>query len=66
MAYSSDDLTVVRAALLKGERRVEYADRVVEYRSITELKIVEQDILREMQSGSGRRQTKIIGSKGLC
>ena len=66
MPYNTTDLAAVRTALLKGERRVEYADRVVEYRSITELKLVEQDILRELQSGSGRRQTKIIGSKGLC
>jgi nuclear transport factor 2 (NTF2) superfamily protein len=66
VAYTEDDLTAVRAALLKGERRVQFADREVEYRSVTELQKVEQAIIAELSIATPRRKQFVItGNKGL-
>jgi hypothetical protein len=38
MAYTEDQLTALEAALAKGEKRVTFGDKTVEYRSVEELK----------------------------
>jgi hypothetical protein len=40
VAYTEADLTRVRTALLRGEKTVEFADRSVTYRSVSELQQV--------------------------
>jgi hypothetical protein len=64
--YTEADLTAIRTALKRGERSVTFADRTVTYRSVDELKVVEQDILRELQSTTSRpKQTRMAASKGF-
>ena len=38
MAHSQEHLTVLETALAKGEKRVTFGDKTVEYRSVEELK----------------------------
>ena len=38
MAYTEEQLTLLEAALAKGEKRVTFGDKTVEYRSVDELK----------------------------
>ena len=47
MAYTEVQLQALEAALAKGERRVTFADKTVEYRSVEELK----DAIREVKRG---------------
>jgi hypothetical protein len=66
VAYTSADLTTVRTAILRGERTVQFADRSVTYRSMDELRAVEQDILRELTTSDTRsKQTRIVASTGF-
>lgn len=64
MAYSESDLTAVRKALARGERRVQFVDRLVEYRSVEELQRVEQAIIREL-TVVRPKQVYLVGSKGF-
>lgn len=48
MAYTADDLAAIRRAIATGEKMVQYADRRVEYRTISELQAAEQAILAAM------------------
>lgn len=66
MAYTSTDLTTIRTAILRGQRSVQFADRAVTYNSIEEMRAVEQDILRELQTSSSRpKQTRLVASSGF-
>ena len=47
MAYTEDQLTALEAALAKGEKRVTFGDKPVEYRSVEELK----DAIRAVERG---------------
>ena len=38
MAYTEEQLSVLEAALAKGEKRVTFGDKTVEYRSVEELR----------------------------
>ena len=38
MAYTQEQLSALEAALAKGEKRVTFGDKTVEYRSVEELK----------------------------
>ena len=68
MAYTEADLAAVRAAILRGEKAVQFADRSVTYRSIEELQAVEQAILGELAADSSStrsKQTRAVASKGF-
>lgn len=66
MPYTDADLTAIRAALLRGEKVVQFADRSVTYRSIEELQAVEQSILTELTTTRTRgKQTLGVASKGF-
>lgn len=72
MAYTEEQVNALQAALAKGERRVTFADKTVEYRSVDELRLA----LREVQKGlflqstetglwpRAPRQIRINASKG--
>ena len=45
MAYTDEQVVALQTALAKGERRVTFADKTVEYRTIDELRLA----LREVQ-----------------
>ena len=65
-AYTDADLAAVRAALLRGEAEVQFADRRVRYRSIDELLKLEARIVGELFSVNQRpRQIECVGDKGF-
>lgn len=64
MPYTTADLERVRAAMTRGELRVQFADRAVQYRSIEELERVETRILQELNPGRPR-QSFGVASKGF-
>ena len=47
MAYTEVQLQALEAALAKGEKRVSFGDKTVEYRPVEELK----DAIREVKRG---------------
>ena len=58
MAYTEDQLTALEAALAKGEQRVTFGDKTVEYRSVEELK----EAIRAVERGLAEQaaQTGLI------
>jgi hypothetical protein len=48
MAYTSDDLTALQGAIKSGARRVKYSDREVEYRTLTEMRSLAEEMKRQL------------------
>ena len=48
MAYTQADLDALQAALAKGEKRVSFGDKTVEYRSVEELQAAIRQVKREL------------------
>ncbi|WP_412769681.1 phage head-tail joining protein, partial [Ralstonia pseudosolanacearum] len=46
MAYTEAQLLALEAALAKGERRVTFQDKTVEYRTVDELKLAIREVRR--------------------
>ncbi len=44
MSYTPEQLQTLRDALTKGERRVSFGDKTVEYRSVEELKAAIREV----------------------
>ncbi len=44
MSYTPEQLQTLRDALAKGERRVSFGDKTVEYRSVEELKAAIREV----------------------
>lgn len=73
MAYTIAQLEALEAALARGEKRVTFADKTVEYRSVDELKAAIREVKREMdrldaQSGlwpKAPRQIRVTTNKGF-
>ena len=67
MAYTEADLTAVRAAIAKGERSVQFADRSVTYRSMDELFQAEERIASSLMTTTTARSKQSLGvaSKGF-
>ena len=72
MAFTETQLQALEIALAKGERRVTFGDKTVEYRSVEELRVAMRDVRRglsEQASATGLwpgapRQIRINTSKG--
>ena len=73
MAYTQAHLDALEAALVKGEKRVTFGDKTVEYRSVDELKaaiaVVKRDLF-EQAVGTGLwpgapRQIRVTTGKGF-
>lgn len=68
MAYTQADLEALQAALAKGEKRVSFGDKTVEYRSIEELqaaiRTVEAEIARSV-GAPAKRQIRVTTAKGF-
>lgn len=72
MAYTQDQLTALESALAKGERRVTFGDKTVEYRSVEELRVAMRDVRRGLLEEaaatglwpSAPRQIRLNTSKG--
>ena len=73
MAYTRTHLEALQAALAKGEHRVIFEGKSVEYRSVAELKAAIREVelaLRRATGSSGRgapatRQIRITSAKGF-
>ncbi len=73
MAYTEVQLQALEAALAKGEKRVSFGDKTVEYRSVEELKDAIREVKRgllEQAAASGLwpgapRQVRITTGKGF-
>lgn len=73
MAYTEDQLNALQSALAKGERRVTFEDKTVEYRSVEELKLAIREVERglfEQAVGTGYwpravRQVRVTTGKGF-
>ena len=48
MAHTEDQLTALEAALAKGERRVTFGDKTVEYRTVEELQAAIDAVKRDL------------------
>ncbi|MFO0315348.1 MAG: phage head-tail joining protein [bacterium] len=73
MAYTIEQLTALEAALAKGEKRVSFGDKTVEYRSVQELKEAMRAVergLAEQAAATGlvsppARQVRVTTGKGF-
>ena len=72
MAYTEEQLGALEAALAKGEKRVTFGDKTVEYRSVEELRqailTVERDLYDQAADTDlwprGPRQIRVTTAKG--
>ena len=72
MAFTEEQLNVLESALARGEKRVTFGDKTVEYRSIEELRQAIRDVERglyEQAADTGLwprapRQIRVTTSKG--
>lgn len=55
MAYTESQLHMLEAALAKGERRVSFGDKTIEYRSIEELTAAVREVKRSLQPDAPRQ-----------
>ena len=73
MAHTEAQLTALEEALAKGEKRVTFGDKTIDYRSIDELRLAIRDVKRglfEQAADTGLwprapRQLRINTSKGF-
>lgn len=70
MAFTQSDLDAINATIARGEKRVAYADRAVEYRSLDEMLQARAVIAAELAVGTDPatarpRQYRAYASKGL-
>ena len=73
MAYTETQLQALESALAKGERRVTFADKTVEYRSVDELQAaiaaVKRDLFEQaVDTGlwpGAPRQIRVTTGKGF-
>ncbi len=73
MAHTQAQLQALETALAKGEKRVTFGDKTVEYRTVDELKaaidLVKRDLLEQAvatgQWPGAPRQIRVTTGKGL-
>jgi len=73
MAYTEVQLQALETALVKGERRVTFGDKTIEYRTVDELMAAIRDVKRgisEQAAATGLwpgapRQIRVTTSKGF-
>ena len=68
MAYTEAQLQALETALAKGEHRVSFGDKTVEYRSVEELQAAIRTVESELARSAGttrKRQIRVTTSKGL-
>lgn len=73
MAHSQEQLTALETALAKGEKRVTFGDKTVEYRTVEELQSAIEAVKRDLHDqavSSGLwpkapRQIRVTTSKGF-
>lgn len=65
--YTPDQLSALQAALARGEKRVTFGDKTVEYRSVAEIKAAIATIERALaqQAGTTARHIRVNTCKGF-
>lgn len=72
MSFTQTQLEALQTALTQGERRVSFGDRLVEYRSVDELRLAIREVKRGLSDQAAAtdlwpgapRQIRINTSKG--
>ena len=65
MSYTADQLSALQNALARGEKRVTFGDKTVEYRSVQELKDAIATVQRALYGQNAPvRQVRINTTKG--
>lgn len=57
MAWSQDDINVLKAAMAKGTKRVRYASGEVEYQSVDDMRKLLADMQRDVNPDAAPRRT---------
>ncbi len=65
MAYTQEQLIALEIALARGEHRVTFADKTVEYRSVEDLKAAIREVKRGLKITNLSRQIRVTSSKGF-
>ena len=68
MAYTQEQLSALETALAKGEKRVTFGDKTVEYRSVEELQAAIRTVEAELARATGtraKRQIRVTTAKGF-
>ena len=68
MTYTNTQLDALKRALTTGERRVSFADKTVEYRSVEELQAAIRTVESELARSAGatrKRQIRVTTAKGF-
>lgn len=65
MAYTQEQLDKLDEAISQGVTRVKYADKEVEYRSLSDMRQIRDLIKQELGLNTGLRRVKVEYSKGL-
>ncbi len=63
--YTHEQLAALREAIASGERVVQFNGRRIEYRSLDEMRQIEERMERALNSLPCRRRHRAIFSKGL-
>jgi hypothetical protein len=58
MAFTQQDLDAINKAIARGERVIQYADRRVEYRNISELIAARNLAISDLSSQNGRAKPR--------
>lgn len=64
--YTQEQYETLTRAIASGQRRVTYADRTVEYRSLDEMLRVKNEMARELGLIRGPNRTLASFQKGLA
>ena len=68
LPYTPEQLHALHVALARGERRVSFGDRLVEYRSVEELRAAIREVeaaLSRAAGGTRTRQVRVNSNKGF-
>ena len=73
MAYTQEQLTALETALAKGEKRVSFGDKSVEYRTVEDLQVAIEAVRRDLHDQAAAtglwpkapRQIRVTTNKGF-
>ena len=65
MSYTQADLDAIESAIKSGLKRVQYRDRTVEYRDISEMRSIASEIRTSLTTVKASTRIYMTTSKGL-
>jgi hypothetical protein len=60
MAWTTDDLATIEAALATGAKSVKFSDREMEFPSVDDLRKVRSDIISSLAANGGTPQKRMV------